>query len=90
MRKEAEPAEESVPETREIPEPDFHQAQVSISEFISKQDFPLCTLGRMVEINGYVGVVVEVSGLSMKVRSPNGTSRKYNAEVLRKLHGPEK
>jgi hypothetical protein len=41
----------------------------------------------MVEINGYVGVVVELTGLSMKVRSPNGTSRKYNADILRKLHG---
>jgi hypothetical protein len=74
------------PETREIPEPDFHQPQASIRDFIGEKDFPMCTLGKMVEINGYVGVVVEISGLSMKVRSPNGTSRKYNADVLRKLH----
>jgi hypothetical protein len=78
---------ETAPVSQEIPDPDFHQEQITISQFISEPDFPVCTLGRMVEINGYVGVVVELTGLSMKVRSPNGTSRKYNADVLRKLHG---
>jgi hypothetical protein len=82
-----EPPSEIAPVTQEIPDPDFHQEQIPISQLISEADFPACTLGRMVEINGYVGVVVELTGLSMKVRSPNGTSRKYNGDVLRKLHG---
>ncbi|HUR46743.1 MAG TPA: hypothetical protein VMZ27_12770 [Candidatus Saccharimonadales bacterium] len=77
----------SAPETREIPEPNFDQEPVAISGLILDPGFPMCSLGKMVEINGYVGVVVEITGLSLKVRSPNGTSRKYNADVLRKLHG---
>src|SRR4051812_5779490 len=82
-----EPPVEIAPVSQEIPDPDFHQEQITISQFIAEPDFPVCALGRMVEINGYVGVVVELTGLSLKVRSPNGTSRKYNADVLRKLHG---
>jgi hypothetical protein len=36
-----------------------------------------------------VGVVVSLENQSMKVRSREGTSRKYNVEILRKLHGSD-
>lgn len=86
-RKEEEPPATPPPAPLEIPNPDFDQELKSISEFTGQADFPQCTLGKLVEINGYVGVVVEIQDQSMKVRSRNGTSRKYNGEILRKLHG---
>ncbi len=70
----------------EIPEPDFDQPMTSILDFLHQPDFPKSVLGKMVEISGYVGVVVAVENDSLKVRSVNGTSRKYNAQILRKLH----
>jgi hypothetical protein len=85
-RKEVEPVAAPPPAPLEIPEPNFDQEVTSIIEFFGQKDFPQATLGKLVEISGYVGVVVEIQGQSMKVRSRNGTSRKYNGDVLRKLH----
>lgn len=85
-RKEEEPPPAPAPISFEIPEPNFDQELQSINEMVNAPDFPKSTLGKLVEINGYVGVVVEIQDQSMKVRSRNGTSRKYNGEVLRKLH----
>ena len=82
---------ESVPppeatEPPEIENPDFNQGLKPISELIGQENFPAGTLGRLVEINGYVGVVVQILNQSLKIRSREGTSRRYNAETLRKLH----
>ena len=43
--------------------------------------------GELVDVGGYVGVVVSVENDSIKVRSRQGTSRKYNAAILPKLQG---
>ncbi|MDB6029927.1 MAG: hypothetical protein JWM16_265, partial [Verrucomicrobiales bacterium] len=84
-RKDEEPPPLAAPVSMEIPNPNFDQEVRSVSDFIKDSNFPKSTLGKLLEVNGYVGVVVEIQGQSMKVRSRNGTSRKYNGEALRKL-----
>lgn len=70
-----------------IANPDFTAPIKPIRDFASQADFPQCVYGQHVDIAGFEGVVVEIVKGSLKVRSPQGVSRSYNAEVLRKLHG---
>jgi hypothetical protein len=74
------------PEPREIQEPDFDRPVKSIREFFGRPDYPQCAVGQLVDIGGYVGVVVNIENHSLKVRSRQGTSRKYNAAVLPNLY----
>jgi hypothetical protein len=83
-RTEEEPEPEADPE---LPNPDFNREPKPISLVVTQSGFPTTALGEMIDISGYVGVVVQVLNQSMKVRSREGTSRRYNAETLRKLHG---
>ncbi len=70
-----------------ITEPDFDRDVKAIRVFASRSDFPKCAFGEYVEIRGYAGVVVEIVNQSLKVRSPEGSIRSYNATGLRKLFG---
>ena len=70
----------------EIENPDFSQDLKPISELIAQENFPAGALGRFVEVNGYSGVVVQILNHSLKIRSREGTSRRYNADTLRRLH----
>jgi len=67
--------------------PDFSKPVRKISDFVRDPNFPRSALGEHVDVNGYVGVVVEIVHRSLKVRSQAETTRSYNADVLRKLHG---
>ena len=84
---ETETKAEPVPVESEIENPDFNREPRPISGLLADPAFPGSALGEMVEIGGYAGVVVQVLNQSLKVRSREGTSRRYNADVLRKLHG---
>ena len=70
-----------------VENPDFAAALQPISDYASQADFPRCAYGKHVDILGYTGVVVEIVKGSIKVQSPAGITRSYNAEVIRKLHG---
>ena len=70
-----------------ITQPDFDQEVKPIRTFAGRRDFPDCALGEFVDVRGYSGVVVQIVGESVKVRSPEGETRTYDAEVLRKLYG---
>lgn len=70
-----------------ITEPDFNAPVKLIAEYITRADFPQCTFGAHVEINGFTGVVIEIVKGSLKVKSHDGLTRSYNAQVLKKLHG---
>ena len=70
-----------------IVNPDFSQPVRAIRAFAGQADFPQCAYGKHVDIPGYSGVVVEIVGGSLKVQSPTGTIRSYNAEALKKLYG---
>ncbi len=88
-----EPIEESTntpsqaPRREVIAEADFDRDVKAISVFAVRPDFPQCAFGEYVDIRGYAGVVVEIVNQSLKVRSPEGITRSYNADILRKLHG---
>lgn len=70
-----------------IENPDFTQEVRAIRQFAGERDFPECALGRHVDIRGFAGVVVEIVHHSLKVRSRDGVTLSFNADVLRKLHG---
>ena len=70
-----------------IDKPDFEQRVIAIADLVHRPDYPKCALGQYVDIGGYAGVVVEIINQSLRVRSQQGTSRNYNALVLRNLHG---
>jgi hypothetical protein len=67
--------------------PNFNSPLVPIEELVQSTDFPTCAFGRFVDLHGYTGVVVEVVGPSLKVRSSEGSTSSYNTEALRKIYG---
>ena len=75
------------PEGEPLAQPDFEQQVKPIRAFAGRRDFPECALGELVDVRGYSGVLVQIIGDSLKVRSPEGEIRTFDAEVLRKLYG---
>ena len=83
-----EPPEPQAPERpTEIQELNFDRPVKPIREFFDRADYPRSLVGELVDIGGYVGIVVSLENQSIKVRSREGTSRKYNATFLPKVHG---
>ena len=67
-------------------DPNFEAQLSPIEEFVARPDFPQCVFGLFVDLHGYSGVVIEIVGRSLKVRSREGSTRSYNADGLRKLY----
>jgi len=84
---EEKPAVPAGPRREIIENPDFGQPLQSIEAFVDRPDFPRCTFGKLVDLRGYVGVVVELVGRSLKIRAPEGITRSYNAETLTRIYG---
>ena len=80
------PAPEPQPKRQVILEPDFNAPLVPIEVLAPKADFPACALGIFVDLHGFTGVVVELVGRSLKIRSREGSTCSYNADHLRKLY----
>ncbi|MBA4150037.1 MAG: hypothetical protein H0X66_18150 [Verrucomicrobia bacterium] len=59
-----------------------------ISDFVARADFPDCARGALVNIGGYTGLVVDIVGNSLKVRSDDETTMSFNCHVLRRLYAP--
>jgi hypothetical protein len=76
-----------VPPRIYISDPDFTTPVRTIHEYAGQPDFPKCVYGQHVDIQGYVGVVVEIVKGSLKIQSVEGSTRSYNAEGMRKLYG---
>lgn len=76
------------PPPRVIAEPDFSGEPVPIGQFTERANFPQCTLGVYVSIHGFTGVVVEIISQSLKVRSREGISQRFNAYRLKTLFAP--
>jgi hypothetical protein len=81
------PAKPAPPRHEVVTEPDYSQAIIPIARLVAKADFPRCAFAKHVDIGGYAGVVVEIVGQSVKVRSAEGTTRSYNAPGLRHIYG---
>jgi hypothetical protein len=69
-----------------ILEPNFSAPLVPIETLTQKDDFPACALGIHIDLHGFTGVVVELVGRSLKVRSREGATRSYNGDGLRKIY----
>ena len=78
---------EPAPPRVHITDPDFTAPVRVIRAYTSRPDFPQCAYGKHVDIAGYSGVVVEIVNGSLKVQSPTGTIRSYNAGALKKIYG---
>jgi ribosomal protein L21E len=89
----AEPAPPSPPapppkaKRKVILEPNFGSALVPIESLVDRPDFPGCAFGVFLDLHGFAGVVVELVGRSLKVRSREGATHSYNADGLRKIYG---
>jgi hypothetical protein len=80
------PSPRPQPERHLILEPNFHSPLVPIESLVHRHDFPSCAFGLFIDLHGATGVVVELVGKSLKVRSREGSTRSYNAEGLRKIY----
>jgi hypothetical protein len=82
----AEPEAPPPPKRDIILEPDFRAPLVPIESIVHREDFPRCAFGAHVDLHGYSGVVIELVGHSLKIRSPEGATRSYNGDGLRKIY----
>jgi hypothetical protein len=51
-------------------------------------DFPKSALGVHVDINGYVGVVIQIVKQSIRVKSREGAIQSFNSQRLRQIYAP--
>jgi len=71
-----------------ITEPDYSGPPQAIGELAVRADFPQCALGAYIDIRGFAGVVVEIVHQSIKVRSPEGITQRFNSYRLKTLCTP--
>lgn len=71
-----------------VTDPNFAAPARPIADFVTREDFPQCTLGEHLDIGGCEGVVVEIVNQSVKVKFPDGLTQGYNAVRLRRIYGP--
>lgn len=76
------------PTPKVITEPDFSGTPQPIGQWTERADFPQCALGAYVSIHGFAGVVVEIVNQSLKVRSQDGITQRFNAYRLKTLFAP--
>ena len=81
------PAPKPEPKRNVILEPNFNSPVLPIESLVHRPEFPGCALGVFVDLHGFAGVVVELVGRSLKVRSREGATHSYNADGLRKIYG---
>ena len=83
----ADEAEAEAPGRDYVENPDFTAPLTVIDELAGQPDFPQCAYGKHVDIRDFTGVVVEIVKGSLKIQSPEGITRSYNAAVLKRLYG---
>lgn len=71
-----------------ITEPNFSGTPQPLGELTGLADFPKCALGAYIDIRGFAGVVVEIVNQSIKVRSPEGITQRFNVSRLKTLYAP--
>ena len=78
----------AAPTSRVITEPDFSGTALPIGSMTERADWPKCALGALVDIHGFEGVVVEIINQSLKVRSSERITQRFNAYRLKVLFAP--
>lgn len=74
------------PPRKIIENPNFDAPLVPIETLVQRSDFPACAFGAHIDLHNATGVVVELVNRSLKVRTPDGFTRSYNADGLRRLY----
>src|SRR4029079_826827 len=69
----------AAPSRMVITEPDFNRPVKAIGDLLANPEFPKSALGEFVDIGGYTGVVIEIVKESLKVKSPEGATKSFNA-----------
>jgi hypothetical protein len=80
------PVSQPQPERRVILDPNFQAPLVPIESLVQRPDFPRCAFGVFIDLHGFAGVVVELVGRSLKVRSRDGSTCSYSTDGLRKIY----
>jgi len=80
------PVSQPQAEREVILEPNFQLPLLPIESLVQRPDFPRCALGVFIDLHGFAGVVVELAGRSLKVRSRDGSMCSYSADGLRKIY----
>lgn len=68
--------------------PDFSGTAQPIGPLTVRADWPQCALGALVDIHGFEGVVIEIINQSLKVRSSERITQRFNAYRLKVLFAP--
>lgn len=68
--------------------PDFTRPLRPVTELLTDDSFPKNALGEFLDIGGYTGVVVEIVSHSLRVRSPEGVTKSFNVNGLKRIYGP--
>jgi hypothetical protein len=68
--------------------PDFSGKADPIADWVQKPDFPRCALGAFVNIHGFEGVVIEITGKSLRIISKDGIRQRFNGDRLKTLFAP--
>lgn len=59
-----------------------------IGQLTERADWPQCALGVLVSIHGFEGLVVDILGQSIRVRSSDRITQRFNANRLKTLFAP--
>ena len=78
----------AAPMSRVITHPDFSGTPLPIGSMTERADWPQCALGALVDIHGFEGVVIEIINQSLKVRSSERITQRFNAYRLKVLFAP--
>lgn len=78
----------AAPTSRVITDPDFSGTAQPIGSMTERADWPQCALGALVDIHGFEGVVIEIINQSIKVRSSDRITQRFNAYRLKVLFAP--
>ena len=81
-RKRTQPVPPAAEKRNIIAEPNFDVPLRDIQDIIKDPDFPMCAFGQYLDLHGYSGVVVEIVGNSLKIRSREGATRSYKRKVF--------
>ena len=85
------PANPPVPALTEFTAPDTSEASEipqPIGVLAVRPDFPQCALGALVDFQGFIGIVTEIVNQSIRVRSSEGITQRFNTQRLKTLFAP--
>ena len=78
----------TAPAQAEFADPDTSETPQPIGVLAVRPDFPQCALGALVDFQGFIGIVTEIVNQSIRVRSSEGITQRFNTQRLKTLFAP--